>query len=75
MSAEDYQPIELPLPELETVRLADVESRPVEWLWQDRIAFGRLCLLCGDPGVGKSMLACALAAAVTTGATLPGERA
>jgi len=71
MSA-DYQPIELPLPELETVRLADVESRAIEWMWPDRIAFGRLCLLCGDPGVGKSMLTCALAAAVTTGAVLPG---
>jgi putative DNA primase/helicase len=72
MSA-DYQPVELPLPELETVRLADVESRPISWLWRDRISFGRLCLLCGDPGVGKSMLTCAISAAVSTRAALPGD--
>ena len=58
---------------IESVRLADVESQPIRWLWQDRVARGRLCLLAGDPGVGKSLLTCAIAAAVSTGAALPGD--
>lgn len=58
---------------LQTVRLGDVVARPIDWLWKGRIARGRLCLLAGDPGVGKSMLTHALAAAVSTGAALPGD--
>ncbi|MHB8312383.1 MAG: AAA family ATPase [Candidatus Dormibacteria bacterium] len=64
---------EWPTTVVDSVRLADVESRPIEWVWLDRVARGRLCLLAGDPGVGKSMLTCALAAAISTGSALPGD--
>ncbi len=64
---------EYPSTEVEVVRLADVESRAVTWLWHHRIARGRLCLLAGDPGVGKSFLTCALATAVSRGSALPGD--
>lgn len=56
-----------------SVRLSDVKSRPIDWVWKDRIARGRLCLLAGDPGVGKSMFTCAVSAAVSTGSALPGD--
>jgi putative DNA primase/helicase len=50
--------------------LADVEARPVEWLWRDRIPLGMLSLLAGHPGLGKTWLCLYLAACVSRGATL-----
>jgi len=55
------------------VRLADVEPERVEWLWPGRIPLGKLTVLDGDPGVGKSTISLDLAARVTTGRPMPGE--
>lgn len=49
-----------------------IASRPVEWLWRDRIPAGMLTILDGDPGLGKSMLTLDLAARVSTGRAMPG---
>jgi putative DNA primase/helicase len=57
---------------LNVVRMADVVAEDVRWLWPPYIAFGKLTILEGDPGVGKSWLTCALAAAVSLGCGLPG---
>jgi AAA domain len=57
----------------DVVTLADIEVEPVRWLWPGRIPYGKLTVLEGDPGLGKSQLTLALAAAVTTGGTLPGD--
>lgn len=54
-------------------RLSEVKTQPVEWLWSNRIARGKLTLLDGDPGLGKSTLTLAIAAAMTTGQPMPGE--
>jgi hypothetical protein len=54
-------------------RLADVETKPVEWLWPGYIPAGMLCLLDGDPGVGKSTLADDLAARVSSGRAMPDD--
>jgi hypothetical protein len=51
--------------------LADVEPEVVEWIWQDRIPRGKVTVIDGDPGVGKSTLTLDLAARVTTGAQMP----
>ncbi len=51
--------------------LADVEPEDVRWLWRDRIPLGKLTLMVGDPGDGKSYLSMAMAAALTRGAALP----
>jgi len=53
------------------VSMADVKSEPVEWLWRDRIPAGKLTLLAGPPGVGKSYLTHYLAAQITRGAEWP----
>ena len=45
--------------------------RSVEWLWPGRVALGKLTLIAGEPGLGKSQLAAALAAAVTIGGPWP----
>jgi putative DNA primase/helicase len=54
-----------------TVCIADVESRPVEWLWRNWVPKGKLTLLVGDPGVGKSLATLSLAASVTSGRPMP----
>jgi len=54
------------------VRMSDVEPEDVRWLWYPYIPLGKLTILEGDPGLGKSWLTCALAAAVTCGRKLPG---
>jgi len=53
------------------LRLADVEPRPVSWLWPGRIPLGKLTVLDGDPGLGKSTLSLDLAARVSRGAQMP----
>ena len=55
------------------VRLADVEPKPVTWFWRGRVPRGKLTLLVGDPGLGKSLLLVDLGARATRGAALPGE--
>jgi hypothetical protein len=52
--------------------LADVEPEQVEWLWHPYIPFGKLTILEGDPGLGKSWMTCAIATAVAKGEGLPG---
>ncbi|MGI6035704.1 MAG: AAA family ATPase [Limnochordia bacterium] len=53
------------------VRVADVEREETSWLWQDRIPLGKLTLIEGDPGLGKSWLTLVLAANITRGWPLP----
>jgi hypothetical protein len=51
--------------------LADVQFEPISWLWKGRIALGRITLLVGAPGCGKSYLTCYMAARVSTGSPWP----
>jgi len=53
------------------VRLSEVQPEPVRWLWPGRIAMGKLTLLCGDPGLGKSFVTLDLASRVSSGAPWP----
>jgi putative DNA primase/helicase len=55
------------------VRISDVQREEVTWLWCDRIPRGKLTIIEGDPGEGKSFLSQAIAAAVSVGCGLPGE--
>jgi AAA domain len=50
---------------------ADITVKPPEWLWPGRIAVGKLTLIAGEPGLGKSQVAIAMAAIVTTGGPWP----
>jgi len=53
------------------VRVSDVQPECVRWLWPGRIALGKLTLLCGDPGLGKSFITLDLAARTSTGSPWP----
>jgi AAA domain len=46
---------------------ADIDDRPVDWLWQDRLASRTLAMISGDPGSGKASVALAIAAALSRG--------
>jgi len=51
--------------------LSEVEPERVEWLWPERIPLGKLTVLDGDPGLGKSAMTLDIAARVSAGLELP----
>ena len=53
------------------IRMSDVELTPVEWLWKPYLPFGKLSVLQGNPGEGKTYFAMHFAAACTNGKLLP----
>ena len=57
--------------ELRLIRMADVELQKVDWLWFPFIPFGKISMIQGDPGEGKTTLALRLAAACSQGFSLP----
>ena len=59
-------------PELEIRKLSEVELQEVQWLWYPYIPFGKITIIQGDPGEGKTTFALRLAAACSTGNPLPG---
>ena len=57
---------------LQLICMSDVELQSVDWLWYPFIPFGKITMIQGDPGEGKTTLALRLAAACSTGTALPG---
>ena len=57
--------------ELEITRLSEIQSVDVEWLWYPYIPLGKLTIIQGDPGSGKTMLILYLASLLSTGSPLP----
>jgi hypothetical protein len=53
------------------ILLSTVLPQRVEWLWAERVPFGKLTILDGDPGLGKSVLTLDLAARVSRGMPMP----
>lgn len=58
---------------LKVLNMANIEACAVNFLWFPYIPLGKLTLLEGDPGIGKSWAALAIATAVSLGAPLPGD--
>ena len=54
------------------VNMSTVEVETVNWLWWPYIPLGKLTLLEGDPGVGKSWVSLAIATAISLGKGLLG---
>ena len=55
------------------VSMETVTRKPVTWLWWPYIALGKLTMLDGDPGIGKSLLMTQLAASLSQGHPLPDQ--
>jgi putative DNA primase/helicase len=58
-------------PRLSIQRASDIVTRPVDWLWENRIPLGEYSVLVGHPSSGKSTFAAALAAHVSAGIPFP----
>lgn len=53
------------------VKLSSVTPIEVQWLWFGRIALGKVTLIIGDPGLGKSFITLYMAAKVSVGGDWP----
>lgn len=53
--------------ELKMIKMSDIEAQEIEWLWHPYIAYGKLAIVQGDPGDGKTTLILNLAAKLTKG--------
>jgi len=51
--------------------LDEVAPIPIQWLWYNKIPLGKMSLIVGDPGAGKSLLALYLAAVISRGDDWP----
>ncbi|REJ91095.1 MAG: hypothetical protein DWQ34_15780 [Planctomycetota bacterium] len=60
-----------PLTRLIARRVSDVKRETLQWLWPGRIPLGKLTLLAGDPGLGKSMVSIDITARVSRGGSWP----
>ncbi|MBI4491368.1 MAG: AAA family ATPase [Chloroflexi bacterium] len=70
-NGQDHAAPPAPAPGAVVVSLADVQSERVSWLWPGRVPLGKLTILDGDPGLGKSAITTDLAARVSTGGAMP----
>ena len=73
LTTRDHQKNADEIANLRFVRMCDVLPEAVQWLWRPYIPIGKLTMLQGVEGVGKSWLLAALAAAVSRGHGLPGD--
>lgn len=55
-------------------RASEIQAKPIHWLWPGRIARGKVSMLAGNPGLGKSQVAASMAATVTTGGLWPVDK-
>jgi len=56
---------------LKLINMNDVEVEYINWLWYPYIPYGKVTVIQGDPGNGKTTMILAIAAAVTKGEALP----
>ncbi len=55
-------------------RASDIHAKPIRWLWRGRIARGKVSMLAGNPGLGKSQVTSSMAAIASTGGLWPVDR-
>lgn len=59
--------------ELKIIKMSDIQTEEVEWLWYPYIPYGKLTIIQGDPGDGKTTLALNIAAKISKGEMLDQE--
>lgn len=57
--------------DLKLINMSDVEVTEVKWLWKPYVPIGKITIIQGDPGEGKTTMILAIASAMTTGDVLP----
>lgn len=58
---------------LKIINMSDVESKEISWLWYPFIPYGKLTIIQGDPGEGKTTLVLNIAAVLSKGQGLDGH--
>lgn len=53
------------------IRMSDIETEQVQWLWYPFIPYRKITIIQGDPGEGKTSFVLAMIALLTTGKPLP----
>ena len=48
--------------ELQMIKMSEIQSQEIEWLWYPFIPYGKLTIVQGDPGDGKTTLVLNIAA-------------
>ena len=56
--------------ELKLIKMSEVQSQEMEWLWFPFISYGKLTIIQGDPGDGKTTLVLNIAAKLSKGERL-----
>lgn len=59
--------------ELRMIKMSDVQSQEIEWLWYPFIPYGKLTIVQGDPGDGKTTLVLNISAKLSQGEGLEEE--
>lgn len=59
--------------DLQMIKMSEIQSREVSWLWFPFIPFGKLTIVQGDPGDGKTTLVLNIAAKLSKGERLDGD--
>ena len=57
--------------ELKLISMSEIQTEEVKWLWHPYIPLGKVTIVQGDPGEGKTTLILAVIAALTKGEALP----
>ena len=57
--------------EIVFLKSSDIKSKPIDWLWNNKIAKGKVTMIAGDPGLGKSQITIFLAGVVSNGGIFP----
>ena len=53
------------------IRLSDIETQEINWLWYPYIPYGKVTIFQGDGGEGKTFVSLAIATAMSIGGSLP----
>jgi RecA-family ATPase len=56
---------------MKLIKMNEVQAEPVRWLWYPYIPYGKITLVQGDPGDGKTTFVLAVAALLTNGKPMP----
>ncbi len=68
---DNSDPTPVPNSEPPGLLLSEVDTQEIIWLWEKHIPMGKITVLDGDPGMGKSLIAAHIAACVSTGRLMP----
>ena len=55
-------------------KVSDIKAKPIHWLWPGRITQGKVSMIAGNPGLGKSLVTVDMAATVSMGGLWPVDR-